>query len=247
MIEVRPFAELGRFDNDWLNARYHFSFGHYHDPARNGLGPLLVWNDDIVAPGRGFDLHGHRDMEIVTFVRQGAITHRDHLGNEGRTEAGDVQVMTAGKGILHAEHNLEAEPTRIFQIWIRPDADGLKPRWEQRRFPSADRSGRLVALASGRAGDPDAGEALAIHQDAAVLGASLRTGESVIHELGPGRQAYLVADRGAIEVNGVKLAARDGAVIRDEKTIEITALAAADVIIADVSAQAGKEEASWAN
>jgi redox-sensitive bicupin YhaK (pirin superfamily) len=232
MIEVRPFAELGRFDNDWLNARYHFSFSHYHDPARSGLGPLLVWNDDVVAPGRGFDLHGHRDMEIVTYVRQGAITHRDHLGNEGRTEAGDVQVMTAGKGILHAEYNLEAEPTRIFQIWIRPQANGLKPRWEQRRFPSNERGGRLVALASGRAGDEGS---LAIHQDAVVLGASLRAGDSVTHELGPDRQAYLVADRGAIEVNGVKLAARDGAAIHDEKTIEITALEDAEVVLADLA------------
>jgi hypothetical protein len=242
MIEVRPFAELGRFDNDWLNARYHFSFGHYHDPARDGLGPLLVWNDDIVAPGRGFDLHGHRDMEIVTFVRQGAITHRDHLGNEGRTEAGDVQVMTAGKGILHAEYNFEAEPTRIFQIWIRPRTNGLKPRWEQRRFPSADRGGRLVALASGRAGDPGADEAgsgeegaLAIHQDAAVLGASLRKGESVTHALGPDRQAYLVADRGAIEVNGRVAGARDGVVVTQEESLIITALEDAEVVLADLA------------
>ena len=242
MIEVRPFAELGRFDNDWLNARYHFNFGHYHDPARDGLGPLLVWNDDIVAPGRGFDLHGHRDMEIVTFVRQGAITHRDHLGNEGRTEAGDVQVMTAGKGILHAEYNFEAEPTRIFQIWIRPRTDGLKPRWEQRRFPSADRGGRLVALASGRAGDLGADErgpgeegALAIHQDAAVLGASLRKGESVTHALGPDRQAYLVADRGAIEVNGLKAGARDGVVVTQEESLTITALEDAEVVLADLA------------
>jgi hypothetical protein len=242
MIEVRPFAELGRFDNDWLNARYHFNFGHYHDPARDGLGPLLVWNDDIVAPGRGFDLHGHRDMEIVTFVRQGAITHRDHLGNEGRTEAGDVQVMTAGKGILHAEYNFEAEPTRIFQIWIRPRTNGLKPLWEQRRFPSADRGGRLVALASGRAADLGADErgpgeegALAIHQDAAVLGASLRKGESVTHALGPDRQAYLVADRGAIEVNGLKAGARDGVVVTQEESLTITALEDAEVILVDMA------------
>ena len=242
MIEVRPFAELGRFDNDWLNARYHFNFGHYHDPARDGLGPLLVWNDDIVAPGRGFDLHGHRDMEIVTFVRQGAITHRDHLGNEGRTEAGDVQVMTAGKGILHAEYNFEAEPTRIFQIWIRPRTNGLKPRWEQRRFPSADRGGRLVALASGRAGDTGGGDtgrddegALAIHQDAAVLGASLRKGESVTHALGPDRRAYLVADRGAIEVNGLKAGARDGVVVTQEESLTITALEDAEVVLADLA------------
>jgi hypothetical protein len=235
MIEVRPFAELGRFDNDWLNARYHFNFGHYHDPARSGLGPLLVWNDDIVAPGRGFDLHGHRDMEIVTFVRQGAITHRDHLGNEGRTEAGDVQVMTAGKGILHAEYNFEAEPTRIFQIWIRPRTNGLKPRWEQRRFPSADRGGRLVAVASGRAGDPGEEGALAIHQDAAVLGASLRKGESVTHALGPDRRAYLVADRGAIEVNGHAAGARDGVVVTQEESLTITALEDAEVVLADLA------------
>ena len=237
MIEVRPFEELGRFDNDWLNARYHFSFGHYHDPARKGLGPLLVWNDDIVAPGRGFDLHGHRDMEIVTYVRQGAISHRDHLGNEGRTEAGDVQVMTAGKGILHAEYNLEDEPTRIFQIWIRPHSTRLKPRWEQRRFPAADRSGRLVALASGRAGDPSAGEgdALAIHQDAAVLGASLTAGDRVTHRLGRERRAYLVADRGAVEVNGRRAGPRDGVVASDEETLTITALEDAEVVLADVA------------
>jgi hypothetical protein len=235
MIEVRPFAELGRFDNEWLNARHHFSFGSYHDPARDGLGPLLVWNDDIVAPGRGFDLHGHRDMEIVTYVRRGAITHRDHLGNEGRTEAGDVQVMTAGKGILHAEYNFEAEPTRIFQIWIRPETNGLTPRWEQRRFPSADRGGRLVALASGRAGDASDGSALTIHQDAAVLGASLRKGESVTHPLGANRRAYLVADRGAIEVNGRVAGARDGVVVTQEESLIITALEDAEVVLADLA------------
>jgi redox-sensitive bicupin YhaK (pirin superfamily) len=237
MIEVRPFAELGRFENDWLNARHHFSFGHYHDPARVGVGSLLVWNDDTIAPGRGFDLHGHRDMEIITFVRQGAISHRDHLGNEGRTEAGDVQVMSAGKGILHAEYNLEKEATRIFQIWIRPREPGLKPRWEQRRFPSADRSGRLVALASGRPGDGTEGEgsALAIHQDAAVLGARLHKGDSVTHRLGAGRHAYLVADRGAIEVNGRRAAARDGVVVSGEDEIIITALEDADVVLADVA------------
>jgi quercetin 2,3-dioxygenase len=237
MIEIRPFAQLGRFENDWLAARHHFSFGHYHDPARDGMGTLLVWNDDTIQPGKGFDLHGHRDMEIITFVRQGAITHRDHLGNEGRTEAGDVQVMSAGKGILHAEYNLEDEPTRIFQIWIRPQESGVTPRWEQRRFPSADRSGRLVALASGRAGDPNAGGegALAIHQDAAVLGASLRKGESVSHRLGAGRRAYLVADRGAIEVNGHAAGARDGVVVSEEETLTITALEDTDVVVADVA------------
>ncbi len=241
MIEVRPFDELGRFENDWLSARHHFSFGEYYDPARRGLGTLLVWNDDTIQPGRGFELHGHRDMEIITYVRQGAITHRDHLGNEGRTEAGDVQVMSAGKGILHAEHNLEREPTRIFQIWIQPNVTGIRPRWEQRRFPVADRGGRLLPLASGRpehepaTGDETGEGALAIHQDAAVFGASLPEGESVIHELGAGRRAYLVADRGAIEVNGVRAEARDGIVVADEPRLAVTALEDAEVLLVDLA------------
>lgn len=139
MIEVIPFASLGRFDNEWLAARYHFSFANYRHRERDGLGPLLVWNDDTIQPGTGFPRHGHRDMEIITYVREGAITHEDHLGNVGRTEAGDVQVMSAGKGILHAEFNKEAEPARIFQIWIMPDAEGHKPRWETKAFPRARR------------------------------------------------------------------------------------------------------------
>jgi redox-sensitive bicupin YhaK (pirin superfamily) len=232
MIEVRPFEGLGRFDNDWLKARYHFSFAHYHDPARDGLGTLLVWNDDTVAPGRGFDLHGHRDMEIVTYVRRGAITHQDHLGNQGRTEAGDVQVMSAGKGILHAEYNYESEPTQIFQIWIRTRETGVAPRWETRRFPSAGRAGQLVALASGRAGDEGA---LAIHQDAAVLGAQLAAGQSVRHELGTARKAYLVATRGRIEVNGTPAEARDGVVASGEETLTIAALEDSEIVLVDVA------------
>ncbi|MEX0760206.1 MAG: pirin family protein, partial [Tistlia sp.] len=141
MIDPRPFDSLGRFDNDWLAARYHFSFAGYHDPRRGGVGPLLVWNDDTIQPQTGFEQHGHRDMEIITYVRKGAISHRDHLGNEGRTEAGDVQVMSAGKGILHAEFNREAEPTQIYQIWIRPETAGVPPRWDARSFPKAARAG----------------------------------------------------------------------------------------------------------
>jgi len=231
MIEVRPFAALGRFDNDWLSARYHFSFSGYYDPARGGVGPLLVWNDDMIQPGRGFDRHGHRDMEIITYVRSGAITHEDHLGNRGRTEAGDVQVMSAGRGIQHAEFNEESEPTRLFQIWIEPAETGLTPRWEQRRFPKADRSGHLVPLASGRAGD-DA--ALRIHQDAAVLGATLKAGQSVTHRLAPGRQAYLVPATGRLTVNGHEVGARDGVAIADEDMIEITALEGSEVLLADL-------------
>lgn len=231
MIEVRPFESLGRFDNDWLAARYHFSFAGYHDPRRSGIGPLLVWNDDTIEPGRGFDRHGHRDMEIITYVRSGAITHEDHLGNRGRTEAGDVQVMSAGKGILHAEYNEESAQTQIFQIWIEPNATGLAPRWEQRRFPTAERAGALVPLASGRGRDEDA---LPIHQDAAILGATLLPGQTVTHGFDDGRRGYLVAARGRIAVNGAPVAARDGVAIHGEPRIEIAAAEESEILLADL-------------
>lgn len=187
MIQVQPFANLGRFQNEWLNARYHFSFSHYRDPDRMGVGALRVWNDDEIAAGKGFDPHPHRDMEIVTYVREGAITHRDSLGNEGRTETGDVQVMHAGSGMVHAEMNLEPTPTRLFQIWLIPDRRGVTPGWGTRRFPRE--GGGLVALADGR---PDAdGTALPLHADAAVLAATLAKGQRVIHRMAPGRVAYL--------------------------------------------------------
>ena len=231
MIEVIPFESLGRLDIDWLSARYHFSFANYYDPARTGLGPLLVWNDDTIQPGTGFDPHGHRDMEIITYVRRGAISHRDHLGNEGRTEAGDVQIMSAGTGIRHAEYNLEDEITQIFQIWIEPSEAGLEPRWATRRFPKADRSGELVVLASGRNGDEGA---LPIHQDAAILGATLTPGQGVAHRPGDGRRAYLVPARGRIEVNGTVAKARDGIVVTGEEILGITALEDAEILLADL-------------
>lgn len=152
MIDVRPFSSLGAFRNEWLNARYHFSFSQYRDPERMGLGALLVWNDDEIAPGTGFGAHPHRDMEIITYVRQGAITHQDSLGNEGATRAGDVQVMHAGTGITHAELNKEREATRLFQIWIAPDKTGVAPGWGAKEFPRGTGQG-LQILASGRAAD----------------------------------------------------------------------------------------------
>jgi redox-sensitive bicupin YhaK (pirin superfamily) len=231
MIGVIPFETLGRLDIDWLSARYHFSFANYYDPARNGLGPLLVWNDDTIQPGTGFGPHGHRDMEIITYVRRGAISHRDHLGNEGRTEAGDVQMMTAGKGIRHAEYNLEDEVTQIFQIWIEPSVRGLEPRWAARRFPKAERSGELVVLASGRGNDAGA---LPIHQDAAILGATLAPGECVRHRLGNGRRAYLVPARGRIEINGAPAKARDGILVTGEADLAITAQEDAEILVADL-------------
>jgi redox-sensitive bicupin YhaK (pirin superfamily) len=231
-IEVRPYAGLGKFRLDWLNASHHFSFGHYYDPARMGIGPLRVWNDDEIAPRTGFDPHPHRDMEIITYVRRGAITHLDSLGNEGRTEAGDVQVMSAGTGIRHAEYNREDETTTIFQIWIVPRAQGLQPRWGQRAFPKAGRAGILVPLASGMPGHD---EALPIDQDAAVLGATIEPGQAVTHRLGAGRQAYLVAATGRFGVNGVEAKARDGVVVREVGEVRIEALEPTELLLADLA------------
>lgn len=216
MIEIRPFASLGRFHNEWLTARHHFSFGSYHEPSRMGMGGVRVWNDDEIAPGRGFDPHPHHDMEIVTYVRAGAITHRDSLGNEGRTEAGDVQVMHAGTGITHAEYNLESEPTRLFQIWLRPNQNGVAPGWQARRMP--ERGAGLTVLASGD------GEGLPLHADAAVLAGRLAAGERVEHHPRPGRDGYLVPAIGRVLVNGVPAGERDGVAFADEAALVIEAL-----------------------
>jgi redox-sensitive bicupin YhaK (pirin superfamily) len=230
MIERRPFASLGHERLDWLDTHHHFSFAHYHDPARMGWGALRVWNDDEIAAGRGFPPHPHGDMEIITYVREGAISHQDSLGNEGRTEAGDVQVMSAGSGIRHAEYNRETAPTRIFQIWIVPTTSGGPPGWGTRPFPQADRAGRLVVLASGEAADS---EALPIRTDARVLGARLGAGETIEYALRPGRHAYLVAARGALTVNGVPIAERDGAAIRDEAMLRLAALDDTELVLVD--------------
>ena len=232
MIELKPFSKLGGADHGWLKAKHHFSFAGYHDPRRMGWGSLRVWNDDEIAPRSGFPPHPHADMEIITYVREGAITHQDSLGNEGRTEAGDVQVMSAGTGVRHAEYNLEPGATRIFQIWIEPDRRGGEPTWGARPFPKADRAGRFITLASGRAGDDGA---LPIRTDARVLGATLKAGESTDYPLGPGRHAYLVPAAGAVEVNGVRLEARDGAAIRDEAVVQVKALEDAEVVLVDAA------------
>jgi hypothetical protein len=230
MIDKRPFAELGGANHGWLNAKHHFSFASYMDPARMGWGAIRVWNDDEIAAGTGFPPHPHADMEIITYVRDGAITHEDSLGNKGRTAAGDVQVMSAGTGIRHAEYNAEKETTRIFQIWIIPDARGGAPSWGARPFPKGDRSGRFVVLASGRDSDADA---LPIRADARVLGATVKAGESIEYALDAGHHGYLVPAAGSIEVNGVRLDARDGAAIRDEARITVKALADAEIVFVD--------------
>ncbi|MBL6946624.1 MAG: pirin family protein [Rhodospirillales bacterium] len=233
MIDVIPFESLGRMDIDWLSARYHFSFADYHDPARMGFGPLRVWNDDTIRPQGGFPMHPHRDMEIITYVRTGAITHADSLGNEGRTAAGDVQVMSAGTGIIHSEFNLEDVDTTLFQIWVIPREARLEPRWDQRQFPKESREAALVPLVSGRKKDLDEG-ALLIHQDATLFGATLTNGQQLTHELETGRGMYLVASRGSLEVNGIAVPHRAGTTIRDETELRITASEDAEVVAVDL-------------
>lgn len=232
MIVHKPFETLGGADHGWLKARHHFSFAGYHDPRNMNWGSLRVWNDDEIAANSGFPPHPHADMEIITYVRDGAITHQDSLGNKGRTEAGDVQVMSAGSGIRHAEYNLEAETTRIFQIWIQPNRTGGAPSWGAKPFPKGDRSGKFVTLASGFENDNDA---LPIRTNARVLGATLKAGESVEYALDRSRHAYLVPAAGRIEVNGLTLETRDGAAITDETSIRVTALEDAELVLVDAA------------
>lgn len=233
MIERRPFTSLGGANHGWLDARHHFSFAEYYDPARMGWGALRVWNDDTIAPGTGFPPHAHANMEIITYVREGAITHEDNLGNKGRTEAGDVQVMSAGTGIRHSEYNQEPGVTRIFQIWLIPDGKGQPPAWGAKPFPKGDRSGRFVALASGLAGDDDA---LPIRTSARVLGATLKAGESARYSIGRSRRGYLVPATGEVTVDGVPLSARDGAAISDVESFTVTAIADSELILVDSAA-----------
>ncbi len=230
MIEKRSFDSLGHADHGWLNARHHFSFANYYDPARMNWGAIRVWNDDEIAANSGFPPHPHKDMEIITYVRSGAITHQDSLGNKGRTGAGDVQVMSAGTGVRHAEYNLEPETTRIFQIWIEPRQKGGAPSWGAKPFPRGERSGRFVVLASGF---DDDGDALRIRAEARVLGATLKAGESVEHSVGAGRHAYLVPATGAITVDGVAFDARDGAAIEGGRTVTITATQDSEIVLVD--------------
>lgn len=230
MIELRPFDRLGGGNHGWLESKFHFSFADYHDDERMNWGRLRVWNDDEIAVGTGFGTHSHANMEIITYVTQGAITHKDSLGNTGRTEAGDVQVMSAGTGIAHSEYNLEKETTKLFQIWIVPNRRGGTPSWGARPFPKDARAGQFVTLASGLPGDTDA---LLIRSDARVAGATIKAGETTEYRLGVGRYAYLVPARGSVEVNGVHAGTRDGLAIADEDVLRVTALEDAEIVLVD--------------
>lgn len=233
MIELRPFNTLGAANHGWLDAHHHFSFAGYHDPARVHWGALRVWNDDAIAAKSGFPAHPHSDMEIITYVRAGAITHRDSMGNEGRTEVGDVQVMSAGSGVTHSEFNREDEETRIFQIWIVPEERGGQPAWGARAFPKNDRAGSFVPLASGIADDDDA---LPIRADARVLGATIKAGESVTYTpRSVDRHLYLVPATGKVRIEDVEANARDGVAITAMETVTITALEDSEIVLVDAA------------
>jgi hypothetical protein len=228
MIDIRPFDSLGHADHGWLDARHHFSFASYHDPDRMGWGRIRVWNDDTIGAKSGFPPHPHRDMEIVTYVRTGAITHQDSMGNKGRTAAGDVQVMSAGTGVTHAEYNLEDEQTTLFQIWIETDKPGADPGWGAMPFPKEAREGSFQLLASGKAEDG----ALTINADARVLGATVKAGSSIVYDADPARHLYLVPS-GKVRVNGQEANPRDGVAITGESKVTIEAEQDSELVLVD--------------
>jgi quercetin 2,3-dioxygenase len=240
MIERRPFDELPNEDFGRLKTRRHFSTGTRDDPSRGGWGCVRVWNDEEIAPNAGFALQADANIEVITYVREGAITHRDTLGNEGRIEAGNVQVVSAGSGIRHAECNLEHVPAQIFRIWITPTSSDGSPAWGAQPCPTADHPGCFVAIASGIESDCDA---LPIRASARVLHAKLKVAESIEYMFHEPRLAYLVPSTGAVEINGVKIHARDGAAIKDVDMVTITAIEDADVIMVDVLQDVGSGSA----
>ena len=229
VVEHRPFATLGKADHGWLRANHHFSFASYYDPARMQCGDIRVWNDDEIAGQTGFPPHAHDNMEIITYVREGAITHRDSMGNVGRTEAGDVQVMSAGTGVTHSEFNLEDGLCRLFQIWILPRERSIAPAWDQRQFPKLDRSGTFTVLASGY-GERDA---LVINANARLLGATAAAGETLTCKLEVGHYAYLVSAKGRLRVNGIEGDARDGFAIAGDGTLTIEAIDDVELVMVD--------------
>jgi quercetin 2,3-dioxygenase len=232
MIVIRPATERGHADHGWLDTRHTFSFASYHDPRHMGFRSLRVINEDRVQPAEGFGTHAHRDMEILTWVLEGALEHKDSMGNGSVIRPGDLQRMSAGTGVTHSEFNGSREaPVHFLQVWLLPSERGLPPGYEQKHFTQEARRGRLrlIAARDGRDG------AVAIHQDADLWTAMLQPGESVRHDLAPGRYAWLHVARGAVSLNGSTLGAGDGAAVSDEKTLEITAAARAEVLLFDLA------------
>jgi quercetin 2,3-dioxygenase len=227
--ELRPFSGLGKRDHGWLKPNFHFSFSDYYEPARMGWGAIRVWNDDEIAAQSGFPPHSHDNMEIITYVREGAITHKDSMGNTGRTEAGDVQVMSAGTGVTHSEYNLEDTLCRLFQIWILPRDRNIAPRWDARQFPKSAGTGGFTVLASGY----DDEGALYINADARMLGATIAKDGQLQYSVTPGHTAYLVVASGSAEIDGITVNERDGMAIAADTVLEITAHADTSIVLVE--------------
>ena len=227
MITIQRYHQLGHADHGWLSARYHFSFANYYNPERMGFGVLRVINDDVIQAGTGFGKHPHRNMEIITYVRKGAITHKDSQGNQGRTVAGDVQVMSAGTGIFHSEYNLESEDTNLYQIWIEPNQLGVTPCWDAHAFPKQNEHNELILLVSG---DQDA--PLFIHQDARIYAGKLP--ENVSIEQPIKHQAYVLVSEGEIEIDGQTAHKGDGIQITDQPSVSFKTNEAAEILLLDV-------------
>lgn len=230
MINIVKFEDLGHANHGWLDARHHFSFANYYDKNRMGFGVLRVVNDDTIKAGAGFGTHPHENMEIITYVRKGAITHKDSMGNVGRTEAGDVQVMSAGTGIFHSEYNLESEETKLYQIWIEPNKNGVKPVWDAAKFPKGEISDALPLLVSSFESSEAA--PLRIHQDATIHGGRLKAGTIIDHPIR--YQAYLLVSNGEVELDGTKVSAGDAAEIVDLDKVKVKANSNAEILIIDV-------------
>ncbi len=231
MLLLRPAAERGHADHGWLDTWHTFSFADYHDPAQMGWSALRVINEDFIAPGQGFGMHGHRDMEIVTYLLGGALEHKDSMGNGATIRPGEVQRMSAGRGVLHSEFNPSAtEASHLLQIWIEPNVRGVRPSYEQTSFPPEVRRGQLRLVASGDGRDGS----VTIHQDAALYAALLASGETVRHALAPGRRAYLQVARGAVTLNSQPLQDGDGAKIAEETDLEISATREAEILLFDL-------------
>lgn len=227
MLTHYPYENLGRANHGWLDARHHFSFANYHNPKRMGFGSLRVINDDIIKAGAGFDTHPHKNMEIITYVREGAITHRDSKGNVGRIEAGDVQVMSAGTGVFHSEFNMESTDTNIFQIWIEPNKLEVEPTWGSHEFPAAASQNQLTLLVAGNGSAP-----LSIHQDAYIYAGNLSQGTTVSQAIK--HQAYILVSEGSLRVEGIELQKGDGLEVENLSEVAFEALTDAKILLIDV-------------
>jgi len=240
MIQIIAGKDRYHFETDWLSTYWHFSFDHYYDPANVQFGPLRVFNDDVVQPAGGFPMHSHREMEIVTWVLEGELEHRDSMGNTGRIGPGEVQRMSAGTGVRHSEYNASKEkPLRLVQLWVLPAQAGLAPSWEQKTFSREARAGKLLAVAvpktEGRQDAAETNGAVTIHQNATIYAALLRPGDAVEHKLAPGRRAYLFVADGELKLNGKVLGAGDQARVTDEPKLQLAGAGKdADLLLLDL-------------